>query len=1200
MLSASRYLREGYTSHLTHRCHERRFLSNNRSAAARVILLFGMIALLCRASFGQNQNPAVSISSPTNGSQFVAPASVSILANASDPDGSVKKVEFFQNGNKIGEDAYPSGGWTWNAWTGDADSGISSNNMYTVAVNMKGSAVTINGVSFQAHALSGSNFAIGGGDYTYNNDANNVTGNSRTLANDFMWNGNPRTVTLYNLVPGTQYKTTFFSVGWEAPGGRIQTFDAGGDSMMLDQDLYGNNNGICISYTFVADGSGTKTFTITPSTISTFHLYALANCVVPSGGCSRYRYVWNGVPLGNYSLTARATDNSGGSSLSSGVGIKVLRAPDNPDATEPGMNYNYYEGSWSALPDFNKLTPVKIGAGATINVSVRNKDEHFGLVFSGYVEVPSDGIYTFYTTSDDGSRLYIGDTLVVNNNDQSGQERYGTIGLSAGRHAIKVTYFQGTGGCSLSASWSGPGIAKQEIPATALSHAAKDNVAMLAPTGVYSQLSAEIERYHQDVEARFPVNLQVIQGTWTTPEQVRAAIKGLYQTNAIKGVILVGNMPMHKFNMHDFDNPNPLYYEDFDLPFLDSDSNGIDDHYSGPPNLKVWVANMRGVVGPDDPGIDRLRTFFNKTHAYYVGDIAVENRGLAITGSDWPGGNSWFTNVAGDQMFGSGNTDMLGGTANPAREDYFNAFKQHTYALYRIQVHSSESFQEFDGGVGVVWAYEIAKVPTLALFSVNHGCSIANWGKNYANGTDPNTGMAHVFGAGIGQALVGQVRVGMVFGDDVIYARIKAGDYVGKAYFAAKSADELSFFNLYPTGNCIAGYLFIGNPFLYIGGQSAQAQPPSVSVSTPTNGAILAALTPVTVTANASDSNGSVVKVEFFLDGVKIGEDADPAGGWTCTLNSIPAGDHSLTARATDNDGETTLSSGIGISVGRAPENPTGTVPGIRYYYYTGAWPSLPNFGALVPVKMGIVAMPDISVRNSDTNFGFVFTGYVEAPSDGIYTFYTTSDDGSRLYIGDTMVVDNDGSHGAQERSGSIRLGAGKHAIKMTYYQGGGPFSFSASWSGPGTAKQVISASALSTMPISTPSGYTDFDSDGMPDDWETQFGLNPFSAADASADPDGDGMSNLQEYLADTDPTNGLSCLRMSALACSNGQIRLEWCGGTNATRYLEYTSSLPAAGNGSWTVLLKETPPTLKTNSMIVSPTLKAGFFRIRATRP
>jgi len=47
----------------------------------------------------------------------------------------------------------------------------------------------------------------------------------------------------------------------------------------------------------------------------------------------------------------------------------------------------------------------------------------------------------------------------------------------------------------------------------------------------------------------------------------------------------------------------------------------------------------------------------------------------------------------------------------------------------------------------------------------------------------------------------------------------------------------------------------------------------------------------------------------------------------------------------------------------------------------------------------------------------------------------------------------------------------------------------------------------------------TDDDNDGMPDTWETENGLNPLDAADASLDPDGDGLTNLEEYQGDTDP---------------------------------------------------------------------------------
>jgi hypothetical protein len=147
-------------------------------------------------------------------------------------------------------------GWGYGAWTGDADSGITSGSPYTVAVNCNGAAVSVNGVAFEADALSGANFFIEGDVGGWGpGGAPNVTGNSLTLANTFIYGGNPRTLTLYNLTPGATYETSLFAFGFDASG-RIQTFASGSESLVLDQDLYGQNNGIPIAYTFVADSSG--------------------------------------------------------------------------------------------------------------------------------------------------------------------------------------------------------------------------------------------------------------------------------------------------------------------------------------------------------------------------------------------------------------------------------------------------------------------------------------------------------------------------------------------------------------------------------------------------------------------------------------------------------------------------------------------------------------------------------------------------------------------------------------------------------------------------------------------------------------------------------------------------------------------------------------------------------------------------------
>ena len=84
--------------------------------------------------------------------------------------------------------------------------------------------------------------------------------------------------------------------------------------------------------------------------------------------------------------------------------------------------------------------------------------------------------------------------------------------------------------------------------------------------------------------------------------------------------------------------------------------------------------------------------------------------------------------------------------------------------------------------------------------------------------------MSWVFGKGVGQAVVGNVRTGMVYGQQAIYERILAGDYLGKAYLAGKKAGEAEMHREYPNGEVVAGVLFIGNPFLYI---DRKHEPPS-------------------------------------------------------------------------------------------------------------------------------------------------------------------------------------------------------------------------------------------------------------------------------------------------------------------------------------------------------------------------------------
>jgi len=92
-------------------------------------------------------------------------------------------------------------------------------------------------------------------------------------------------------------------------------------------------------------------------------------------------------------------------------------------------------------------------------------------------------------------------------------------------------------------------------------------------------------------------------------------------------------------------------------------------------------------------------------------------------------------------------------------------------------------------------------------------------------------------------------------------------------------------------------------------------------------------------------------------------------------------------------------------------------------------------------------------------NNGITYSGYINIPKSGVYTFYLKSDDGSRLSVHDILVVNNDGSHRPRERAGKIALQKGFHPIRAEHFQGGGEPFIELQWEGPDIEKQKISKS---------------------------------------------------------------------------------------------------------------------------------------------
>ncbi len=141
----------------------------------------------------------------------------------------------------------------------------------------------------------------------------------------------------------------------------------------------------------------------------------------------------------------------------------------------PGLRYACYEAVLDDdLPAYDKAEPKARGVTPKIDVSVRTRDDQFSLRFDGIIWLPEAGEYSFYTTSDDGSRLYVDGQLVVDNGGLHGpEEKSGTVRLAVGGHRLTVTFFEQGGGEVVTAAWQGPGVTKQEIPPEVLFHLAE-------------------------------------------------------------------------------------------------------------------------------------------------------------------------------------------------------------------------------------------------------------------------------------------------------------------------------------------------------------------------------------------------------------------------------------------------------------------------------------------------------------------------------------------------------------------------------------------------------------------------------------------------------------------------------------------------------------------------------------------------------
>jgi uncharacterized protein (TIGR03118 family) len=188
-------------------------------------------------------------------------------------------------------------------------------------------------------------------------------------------------------------------------------------------------------------------------------------------------------------------------------------------------------------------------------------------------------------------------------------------------------------------------------------------------------------------------------------------------------------------------------------------------------------------------------------------------------------------------------------------------------------------------------------------------------------------------------------------------------------------------------------------------------QPPVVSLLNPTNGAVIPSPGSFTITAAASDPDGSIVKVEYFAGTNSLG--AIAVAPYTLTVSNLSSGTHILTAQATDNSGAVTTSSQVTVTVDQLP-------------VVSLSSPSNQSFFA-PPASFALLAAatdPDGTIAQVNFFSGSTLLGTVVAPP---YSWPLTNLPAG-TYVFTAMAIDNAGLAGASSAT-TVNVGANQPPV---------------------------------------------------------------------------------------------------------------------------------------------------------------------------
>jgi len=125
----------------------------------------------------------------------------------------------------------------------------------------------------------------------------------------------------------------------------------------------------------------------------------------------------------------------------------------------------------------------------------------------------------------------------------------------------------------------------------------------------------------------------------------------------------------------------------------------------------------------------------------------------------------------------------------------------------------------------------------------------------------------------------------------------------------------------------------------------------------------------------------------------------------------------------------------------------SGVSAGLQCQYYKKYFLRTGGMTSVQPDSQFTVQNIEVPAAIVAPSFGLKYTGYIDIPETGVYSFYLLCDDGGTLTIGDKEVVNNDGQHAPVEKSGQVALKKGLHPIVLNFIEAGGGFTLNLKYS---------------------------------------------------------------------------------------------------------------------------------------------------------